>query len=310
MINAAAYHSGKFLQETELLDSSQYCPWCDFAGTRTRVLSLQQHPDVYLLECPRCHAVSSSSVATDTALVEYYRTYYSEDKDVRVTCGSSLRLAAHICRHASVSIGSNSISVLDFGGGDGSIAYAIALELSRHSNAPIDILVIDHNNRVVIPAHPRITLSPAATLQQVEPGRQFDLILASAVLEHLPQPAKVTRQLLNMLSSGGYFYARTPYVVPLLRLLDLMHLSYDFTFPGHFHDLGQEFWENIVPTLGMDTRQWKVVRSRPSIVETSLQDNIPRTLISYCLKAPWWLMRRLYPYTGGWEVFVRRTQLR
>jgi SAM-dependent methyltransferase len=306
IISAAAYHSGKFLHENELLDCSQRCPWCGFADPREQVLALQKDPDVHLLQCPRCCAVSSSQVATEPALAAYYGLYYAAGRKARVTCGSPHRHAVHIYRHARPAVERAKISILDFGGGDGSIGQAVALEMLRQREATIDLVIVDYNDRLVTPASSRVTLTHASSLEQIPSGQRFDLVLASAVLEHLAQPAEITRQLLQRLTYGGYFYARTPCVVPLLKLLDRLHLSYDFTFPAHFHDLGQDFWKNIIPTLGLDTREWRVQRSRPSIVETSLTDNFLRTALSYCMKAPWRLLRHRYPYTGGWEVFIQR----
>jgi SAM-dependent methyltransferase len=306
-IHAATYHSGKFLQETELLDCSRCCPWCGFAEQRNRVFVLQERPDVYLLKCPRCHGVSSSQVATDAALATYYGSYYADSNQARVTCGNPGKFAAHIHKYTSRRIDSPRTSVLDFGGGDGSIGYAIALELARQSPAMIDVAVIDQNTRLVASENPRVTLSHASDLEQIQNGGRFDLVLAGAVLEHLAKPAEITRRLLHMLSPGGYFYARTPFMVPLLKILERLHIPFDFTFPGHFHDLGQDFWENIIPTLGMDPREWRVERSRPSMVETSFSQNFSRTLLSYLMKAPWWLLRGAYPYTGGWEVYIHRS---
>jgi SAM-dependent methyltransferase len=196
--------------------------------------------------------------------------------------------------------------VLDFGGGDGSISHALAVKLAERSSASVDILVVDYNKSLVFPAHPRVTLSHASSFQEIPKGQHFDLVLASAILEHLPEPAEITRSLLARLAPGGYFYARTPYMVPLLRLLSHVHIAIDFTFPAHFHDLGQDFWDHILPTLDMASREWTLVRSRPSLVETSFSDNFSRTLLSHMMKTPWWILRRSYPLLGGWEVFIHR----
>jgi hypothetical protein len=95
-------------------------------------------------------------------------------------------------------------------------------------------------------------------------------------------------------------------MVPLLRLLKRLQISMDFTFPAHFHDLGQDFWQNVIPTLGMADQEWTVVHSHPSLVETSFAQNFLRTLLSYVMKAPWWVFGFYYRFTGGWEVFIRR----
>jgi hypothetical protein len=306
MISATTYHAGKVLREHDLLAESLACPWCGFAGKRASVLALQENPKVLLLECPGCHAASASRVATDAAIEAYYASYYATSATSRVTCGNPRHHARHICRFAKLDPNLPRIALLDFGGGDGSIGYAVAVRLARQSAVRIDIVVVDYNQSLIVPAHPRVTLSHASTLEEIPIGRRFDLVLASAILEHLPEPAMITRRLLGMMASGGYFYARTPYVAPLLRLLRRMRMPYDFTFPAHFHDLGQDFWDNILSTLGMTTGEWTLERSRPSLVEASFSKNPLRASLSHLVKAPWWLLRRSYPYLGGWEVFIHR----
>jgi len=306
-VSAAAYHQGRFLQEQELLAEYRHCPWCRFDGTRQRVLEIQRSPDVWLLECPRCHAVSASRPATDAALAAYYASYYAESAAIRVTCGNPRHHARHICRHARALRRLAMVNLLDYGGGDGSIGHAVALELLKAGCGRIDLLVVDYNDRLIQPAHPAIALSHASALEQVPRERNFDLVMAGAILEHLPEPADVTRRLLQSLSPGGFFYARTPNVVSLLRVSSRMGISYDFTFPAHFHDLGQSFWENVLPALQMAGKEWVLVGSRPSVVETSFSDKFLRTLVSYAIKAPWWLLGKFYPFTGGWEVFIRRS---
>ena len=116
MVSAALYHAGKFLQGQELLPESKPCPWCKFAGRRARVLPLQKSPDVWLLKCPACYAVSASRVASEAALETYYSSYYSAATVNRVTCGNPSHLGRHICRHAKLPRSLPKIAVLDFGG--------------------------------------------------------------------------------------------------------------------------------------------------------------------------------------------------
>lgn len=300
LIHAAAYHSGKHLSEEELLPVSTACPWCGYNGRRNAVLGLQRNPEVTLLACPQCHAFSASRNATDSALDRYYSSYFPESAGQRVTCGSPRRHARHILRLAKVE--GAAISILDFGGGDGSIGNFVGKLLSR----PVKLMVVDHNQRLAEPENPFITISHSANLDQVS-GR-FDLVLAGAVLEHLPEPAGIARRLLLALHPGGFFYARTPCVAPMLKLFSRAGLPYDFTFPAHFHDLGERFWNRIVSTLALDSEEWRIVASRPSLVETAFSEYFLRTAAAYLLKAPWWILRSAYPFTGGWEVVIRRSR--
>ena len=46
----------------------------------------------------------------------------------------------------------------------------------------------------------------------------FDIIISSAILEHIPELDKVLRKLFNFVSSGGYFYVRVPYIMPFKKI--------------------------------------------------------------------------------------------
>jgi SAM-dependent methyltransferase len=306
MLSAAAYHAGKFLKDSELLPEVPFCVWCRFGGLRKRELVLQRNPDVWLLKCPRCRAVSTSRVATQATLDAYYGSYYEASDRHHVTCGNPGRHARHICRYAETDSSATHISILDFGGGDGSISHAVGVELAKKSEASIEITVVDYDSRLVAPKLSRIEMSREGSLDKIPVDQRFDIVLASAILEHLTDPANVARRLLDSVAPRGYFYARTPYMVPILRVLSRVGLPLDFTFPAHFHDLGEDFWNNALSTLGLDSQEWLLVRSRPSIVETSLADDAIRTILAYIMKAPWWVLRNHYGFPGGWEIFLHR----
>lgn len=48
--------------------------------------------------------------------------------------------------------------------------------------------------------------------------RQFDLIIADQVFEHLPWPYRAGRNVLSMLRPGGYFIVSTPFLVRVHRV--------------------------------------------------------------------------------------------
>jgi hypothetical protein len=69
--------------------------------------------------------------------------------------------------------------------------------------------------------------------------------------------------------------------------------------------MGQPFWENLLAALGVSST-FRLIRSRPAIVETELLAYPSRTLIAHALKWPWYVLRRGYSMVGGWEaVFAR-----
>jgi SAM-dependent methyltransferase len=153
-------------------------------------------------------------------------------------------------------------------------------------------------------------MSRASGLEALSDKRRFDLVIASAVIEHLPEPVEATRKLLLMLAPGGCLYARTPYVLPIFQILSRAGIPYDFTFPAHFHDLGPTFWANILKTLKLDSGEFVITDSRPSLVESIFADNFTRTLLSNIVKAPWWVFRNFYPFVGGWEAIIARRPIK
>jgi SAM-dependent methyltransferase len=266
---------------------------------------LQEDPEVWLLKCGRCAAASASHLPTKEALDRYYAHYYQANAAQRVTLQGLSRFSRRIVKRAFPYPPSAPLDVLDFGGGDGSLAASIAELLIERGCPGVRITVADYNAQLCSPRAPGIRMSGCAGLEQCS-GRAYGLVLASAVLEHLPEPRETARRLLTSVRPDGIFYARTPFVAPLFRLLRRAGLKPDFTFPGHIHDLGQDFWDGFIGTLGLPTGEWQILASVPSIVETRFRECFARTALSYVLKAPWSLLGRSWPFVGGWEFLAQR----
>jgi 2-polyprenyl-3-methyl-5-hydroxy-6-metoxy-1,4-benzoquinol methylase len=49
-------------------------------------------------------------------------------------------------------------------------------------------------------------------------AKEFDIVVASAIIEHIPSPRSILIALLNSLRVGGGIYFRTPAVSSLIRL--------------------------------------------------------------------------------------------
>jgi len=318
MINAALFHRSQHLGETDLVPvdsgSASQAQWhrdgqaCAFCGgtNRVPVWRLQQSPVIDLLLCQKCHAVSASRLPTQDALRAYYAQYYETDEtsalENAVTFDAPERLAKHIARHVSLR-GAKDVTILDFGGGDGSISFLIAQHLIEENAASAEVTVVDYVAKPVSSVDPRITVEVRPDLESCRRG-EFSVVLASAVLEHFVDPGVLLSDLLSRVKhQGGLFYARTPYMLPFMRAAKVLGFTIDFTFPGHIHDLGQRFWETYFAT---QATAFTVIRSRPSIVETTFRLHFLRTLAAYVVKSPWWLLRSGYPFVGGWEVLAKR----
>ena len=305
-MNSTAFHRSVFLTEQQLHAPEGCCPIC---GNRSRefVVALQRAPDVELLRCEDCHAASASRMPTEDALAEYYREYYrtdlTEGLEDSVTVGDSLRFGRHLAAKAWPILKKELVTILDYGGGDGTISMRVAEVLLAKGASAVRILVVDYNESLPRPADQRISMGNEKTLDGVQGS--FDFVIASAIVEHVSRPAEVLERLFALMSPGGVFYARTPNIASLMRCADFLGVRLDFTFPAHLHDFGQDFWEQYVESHATE-HQLVLISSRPSIVETRFRRHFLRTVAAYLLKAPWMAFGRIYTLVGGWEVFCRK----
>ena len=310
IIPSTLYHSRKHLPEERLHPAVSACPWCGCVK-RESVAILQQNPLVTLLQCPDCFATSASRMPTGEALADYYAAYYVTEKfektGARVTVGNPGRMGAHFARWMEGRHQGQVLRILDFGGGDGTVAVQAADLLSRRQPAlrRIEIVVVDYNtvpiptplpNRVIsLQRHPNLGSLPAGC---------FDFVIASAVLEHIPEAKVTLDQLLGLMRPGAAFYARTPFIVPLFKLCQRFGVDMDFTFPGHVYDLGQLFWEKYFSRH--ERGNFRVLTSRPSIVESAFHEAFFRTVAAHLCKFPWRFLGSKWGFVGGWEIVVER----
>jgi len=306
-IKESVCHATKHLDEDQLM--SQDCA-CRFCGSKDRapLVLLQEDPSVWLLECRNCRAASASRIPTPAALEDYYDNYYCSDLPVneqeRITFDDVERFAKHICSRITKYLNRSRITILDFGGGDGSIAVKISDRLLKMGIHSVDILLVDYNDTSIKPSQERISLTHRTSLDDL-PGEKYDFVIASAIIEHIPEPGDTLVRLMSLLNDEGIFYARTPYVVPFVRLFRILGLKWDFTYPGHLHDIGPDFWTVFFERI-CEESNFEIILSEPSIVQTSLRTDFFRTVAAYTFKAPWYMVGDRYRLVGGWEVFVRR----
>jgi 2-polyprenyl-3-methyl-5-hydroxy-6-metoxy-1,4-benzoquinol methylase len=309
-MKATAFHSGAHLEETDLHAAESACPLCSFRGDRPAALLLQSKPSVSLLECPNCGGFSASRLPTEDALRAYYSKYYQQNifQDAeKVTFDEPQRFAEHLALKAKPFLSRPDLQILDFGGGGGDLAIATARLLLEGGASHVHVILVDYNAALARNDSPDISVECHDNLASAG-AKECDLVLASGILEHIPYPQEDFARLLSALRPGGLFYARTPAVAPLFRILQHMGLPVDFTFPAHVHDMGEAYWSTILGLLPGPFSDYSVIWSRPSIVETTLRKNALRTLAAYVMKAPWRLLGRRYQLVGGWEVLIQRPQ--
>ncbi len=277
---------------------------------RKSVGMLQEEPKIELLRCVECGIASASRMPVETTLAKFYNQYYQNDfyqnRRERVAALAPQRLANHIFGAIKKHPQRSKIRILDFGGGDGSVAFWLGKRLL--SDGPcenVSITVIDYDvDSVAQSDSDSITISKQSAFDPSF-ASHYDIVLASAILEHLTHPRKTFENLLKSLETGGVLYARTPYIVPIRRLLSLFGAIFDFTYPAHLHDMGSFFWNRILVTLKA-RGGFELLTSRPSCVETLFSTDLFRTMAAYLLKSPWYLIGDIWPFVGGWEVVIRR----
>ena len=304
--SASKLQIGAHVAESGLLPEESACPFCSVPSERDRELLLQADPSVYLLSCQRCGGKTASRMPTEETLSGYYRRYY-EHSESSITFENPVGFARHVLGTAAPFLTERSISILDFGGGGGDLSREIAKILLEGRIGAVEIELVDYNSDLTRDFPYGVAIKASQTMGEVK-RTQFHLVLASAILEHIPSPRPTLIDLLSRIKPGGVFYARTPTVAPILRIFATLGLSYDFTFPGHVHDLGQSFWENVPRLVAAEVGPLEIVSSRPSIVETSFSKNPLRTLAAYVLKAPWYVLGSRYKLVGGWEVVFHKPQ--
>lgn len=308
LISSAVFHQSQYVPESQLDDPDPNCPFCG-CTYRRRLSLLQQDPDIWMLHCTNCYACSASWMPKLRALTDYYNSCYcgasKAKKDGRVTFDNINRFADYLatCFLSDSTIINKTVSILDFGGGDGSITLELGRRLVGKGFKRIDILVVDYNKETVASSDNRITIRRADSLP-VE-ASSFQFVIASAIIKHLPSPKKSLDGLIGCLGSGGLLYLRTPYMVPLSRFLAKIGVKLDLTYPAHLHDLGQNFWGVGFPKL-YDDSYYRMLISRPSIVKTSFKAHFLKSLVAYAMKAPWYLWSR-WRLVGGWEVIIKRS---
>lgn len=309
-VNATPFHFSKHLKTDEIIDYSERCPICLSKNQRKKIFKNQRSPDIYFLKCFHCYGVSASNMPKKTVLEDFYNTYYQNTNNEKlITFDSIKKFSFHILKYIDIKEYENIpyISILDFGGGDGSLSISLAKEINKkHPKLKIDILIVDYIKKEDY-TQDNIEVKYSNNLHSLI--RKYNIILASAIIEHIPDLNPILTQLNKLLKENGYFYARTPYVIPFVKL----KLPVNITYPGHVHDLGYDFWNNYNKTFNLS---WSIIISQTSIVETDFNKHFFRTLIAYILKLPNKIelffnknkKKIIWNYIGGWEIVLKNNK--
>ena len=293
----------RHLSEDQLLPETG-CPFCGSRSEREKVTVLQEAPDVFSLKCGSCHALSASRMPTQETLDAFYAQYYTH-LDAGVTIDAPKTFAKYIFTLCRQLHGKRQLRILDYGGGNGTMAYLLAQQFTRAGAESVHILVIESHLRVPVETQPSVSIRIDDSIP--EGGSPYDVVIASNVLDHIPEAGSVLRRLLEHMAPGGLLYARATYFEGLVRLAALFHAKLDLIYPEHVHDLGQFFWNGLFRHVFPDLAgNFSLLRSQPSKVETLFRVNPVRTLLAHMLKFPHRILGSCYTPVGGWEVLIHK----
>lgn len=234
----------------------------------------------------------------------YYNSYYQLN-DEKITFDDPKKFGRYLfdltCEDLTRK---GTLSILDYGGGIGTISIELAKRYLNYGVSEVRVTIVDYERNAFIDSVPNLVVDNCSALSEVN-DQKFDIVIASAIVEHLPEPRTEIICLFELLQEYGLIYFRTPYVTPIMLLGKRLGINIDFTYPGHLHDLGQEFWDNILGTFDLKN-EYKIIYSKPSIVETTFFQHFKRTLVAYICKAPWYVLGNRWRFVGGWEILIQK----
>ncbi len=291
-------------KESELSEVHQSCPLCYSTARVKQELVLQESPVVNMKFCTSCRGSYSDRFPNEGYLEKLYNpTHYKSD--MLQSNSSTLSYAASIVKYivSEYSVESN-IKIIDYGGSTGALTKTIIQLLARLGYENVQGTIVDFCEE-----RDEGVVNFVNTKNLKDIRLKYNVLIASAVLEHLTDVPQVVKSLLEKSEKSGLFFIRTPFDVPLAKLIP----GYKTRWPNHLHDMGPEYLENFLGTYKVNG---VVLSSRPSIVESSFSQKPLRTLAAYLLKLPGHLecltFKKIFnyngifwPLVGGWQTVYR-----
>ena len=168
----------------------------------------------------------------------------------------------------------------------------------------IDISVVDYNT-VTDRSENSISQYSYKTLDQIPLSDEFDIVIASAILEHLKNPRQIISSLLQKMKKQGIFYARTPYSFPFYKGFKRLGKTFGMPYPAHLFDMGSYFWSDLLKTMNLSA-DFRMKECHTSLVHAEFSKRPLLNILSHLVKLPSYLVGKYYPFSGGWEVVIER----
>jgi hypothetical protein len=286
---------------------------CSYCGKRNfeQVGRVKNSRVISLIRCNNCKLVSTNYFPNENFLNYYYAfkfphlvQKYNVEQNLQITFSKPDRFAKRLLSLIPTTVSDlKEISILDFGGGDGTLAIEFAQLLSP--TCKVHITVVDFGNSIAQHSLTNISLKK---FQNIPSSDKYDLIIASASVELIADFGKVLRSMLHSLrGQDSCMYVRTNYILPIKKIVPLV----DFTFPAHLHDIGPDFWKAFQE---IERGRYSILKSETPISELDFRTFPLRWIFGSLLKLPSRVERKLFPkasrvlwkFVGSWEVVISK----
>ena len=292
------------VRESQLEDELVDCIFCGSSKLQQTCVAVNEHPEVRYLKCAQCFAKFAARQPTQ----DFLSNLYEPEHYVGTVAGSRYKSARLAQRILPINVTAalrqhECVKILDYGGGTGSLGLDLCslLKTSSCSVTVVDIFERKDSSGITF-------LNPVEFQSLTQDT--FDVVVASAVVEHLKDPNQTLSKLYDVCRPGGHLYFRVPNLFPLARVWPPILI-----YPEHLSDLGPRFWKELPQILGWEV---KTVYSRTCQTDTLFRESPLASIVGTSMKIPArvevWIRNQFnvenparYECSGGWEVLYSKS---